>query len=267
MPHQRPLWHRVRRPFTAPATRSYLVVAAPRSGTGLLCEALRWHGLGRPQEYLGPESMPSYARRWGVGDPSSEPSARRAYRDRMLHAGTTANGVFGAKLLYVHLDPLLALAGAHPHADPLEVLGRFLPDPRIVHLRRGDKVRAAVSLVRAQESGRWARRRWQRRDRPRALDLASITRAHAEHHAEEERWDAVLSGRPGRVVVDFDELIVDPHGAVAAVADLLDVGPVRALPAVARWGLPAPQSDAHTEQAVRRWVDEVGGCVPCGHPA
>jgi trehalose 2-sulfotransferase len=108
----------------APVTpsRSYLVCATPRSGSTLVCQALKETGVaGRPEEYFEalehsgrprrPEeyfngvddpSILNQLQRRGVGEepmPRSPLWSRTAY-DRYLEwtmdQGTTPNGVFGA---------------------------------------------------------------------------------------------------------------------------------------------------------------------------
>jgi LPS sulfotransferase NodH len=46
-------------------TRSYLICATPRSGSTLLCEALRITGLaGNPDEYFGPMHVKRWNEEW-----------------------------------------------------------------------------------------------------------------------------------------------------------------------------------------------------------
>ena len=74
-----------------------------------------------------------------------------------MTAGTTPNGVFGAKVLWHHFEHLLVmLRHTEGHDLPdLELLRRTFPDLRYVFLTRRDKVRQAVSYDRAIRSGVW----------------------------------------------------------------------------------------------------------------
>src|SRR3954471_21691833 len=112
-------------------TLSYLICSTPRSGTTLLCEALTNTGIaGHPEEYYqhrrrtglprrpreyfeeGGET-PEIARILGtysrvdeelaVYDPRRFPSYRE-YLDWTIEAGTTPNGVFGAKVMWDYFN-------------------------------------------------------------------------------------------------------------------------------------------------------------------
>src|SRR4051794_22395246 len=117
--------------------RSYLVCATPRSGSTLLCRALAQTGVaGRPEEYFEarattgrpPEPRDYFNARKGTGTflaevdldsllgtdhpvpPAPEYSSLEGvsdYRDHIaatLDRGITPNGVFGAKIMWGHLD-------------------------------------------------------------------------------------------------------------------------------------------------------------------
>ena len=108
------------------ADRAYLVCATPRSGSTLVCQALRKTGVaGRPEEYfeallhsgrprrpeeyfvgLEDKSIRDHLGERNIGDdplPRSPLWSRTAY-DRylewVLETGTTPNGVFAAKLMW-----------------------------------------------------------------------------------------------------------------------------------------------------------------------
>ena len=163
---------------------SYLVCATPRSGSTLLCEALAATGVaGRPAEYF--ESM------YGTGLPRrptdyfeglrelpaasfladhlpAEGGEARAalaratsYRDYLtwvLDAGTTPNGVFGAKLMWGHVDHFVSyLRDLREHAGrPVpRMFEQIFPSLRYVRVLRRDKLRQAVSLWKALQTATW----------------------------------------------------------------------------------------------------------------
>jgi LPS sulfotransferase NodH len=164
--------------------RSYLVCATPRSGSTLVCHALGETGVaGRPEEYfeaLRHSGRPRRPEEYFVGaeDPSirdhlgeravgSEPQPRsplwsRAAYDRYLEwvfeAGTTANGVFGAKLMWGYFGDFVSLLRNVPaYRDiPLaELLPAVFPDLTLVRVVRANKVRQAVSLWKAVQTATW----------------------------------------------------------------------------------------------------------------
>jgi trehalose 2-sulfotransferase len=165
---------------------SYLICSTPRSGTTLLCEALRNTGLaGRPEEYF--QQLPETGRPrtphdyfadaedpellelvcWCAApadlDPLLEPSrfdTWRKYFDWALEQGTTANGVFGAKIMWAYLPGLVThLAAERPEpadTDPgADLLEHVLPSLRYVFVTRADRAAQAVSLWRALQTWRW----------------------------------------------------------------------------------------------------------------
>jgi LPS sulfotransferase NodH len=163
-------------------TTSYLVCATPRSGSTLLCEALKATGVaGCPEEYF--EALPTTgARRQprdyleglddpeaftliGTGDPHEHPAYSllhvKRYADHLERVrtwGTTPNGVFGAKLMWSQVADLALLAAEDPACRGLaraELLDRLFDEPRYVWVRRDDTVRQAVSLWRAMQTRFW----------------------------------------------------------------------------------------------------------------
>jgi LPS sulfotransferase NodH len=164
--------------------RSYLVCATPRSGSTLVCHALAETGVaGRPEEYFEalrhsgrPRRPEEYCR--GAEDPSirdhlgersiaTEPAPRsplwsRAaydrYLDWALDAGTTPNGVFGAKLMWGYLGDFVSLLRNVPRYRDLplaDLLPTVFPEVRFVRVIRANKLRQAVSLWKAVQTATW----------------------------------------------------------------------------------------------------------------
>src|SRR3954453_2018454 len=165
-------------------TSSYLVCATPRSGSTLVCQALKATGVaGRPEEYFESLEHSSRPRRPeeyfnGVDDPSilnqlqrrgisEEPQPRsplwsRTAYDRYLEwameQGTTPNGVFGAKLMWGYLGDFVSLLRNVPayRETPLaELLPAVFPDLTFIRVVRANKVRQAVSLWKAVQTATW----------------------------------------------------------------------------------------------------------------
>ncbi len=164
--------------------RSYLVCATPRSGSTLVCQALKATGVaGRPEEYFEALRHSGRPRRpeeyfEGVTDRSildhlgerglgEEPRQRsplwsRAAYDRYLEwamgVGTTANGIFGAKLMWGYFGDFVSLLRNVPAYQDLslaELLADVFPDLTFVRVVRANKVRQAVSLWKAVQTATW----------------------------------------------------------------------------------------------------------------
>lgn len=167
-----------------PPHTSYLVCATPRSGSTLLCEALAATAVaGRPAEYFeamydtglprrptdyfeGLRALPAAG---FLADqlPAEGGDAREAlrqaatYRDYLswvFAAGTTANGVFGAKLMWGHVDHFVSYLRDLPEHAGKSVSRLFadvFPGLQYVRVVRRDKVRQAVSLWKALQTAVW----------------------------------------------------------------------------------------------------------------
>ena len=165
--------------------RSYLVCSTPRSGSTLVCEALAQSGVaGRPEEYFEalrhsgrprkPEeyftgvsdaSILDHLSERVVGDdpPQRSPLWSRTAYDRYLEwvfaAGTTDNGVFGAKLMWGYLGDFVSLlrnVAAYRDLPLADLLPAVFPDVQFVRVVRANKVRQAVSLWKAVQTAAWS---------------------------------------------------------------------------------------------------------------
>jgi trehalose 2-sulfotransferase len=170
----------------ASTARSYLVCATPRSGSTLVCQALKETGVaGRPEEYFealehsgrprrpdeyfaGVEDRSILAhlgergRRWADDPEPRSPLWSRTAYDRYLEwameQGTTDNGVFGAKLMWGYLGDFVSLLRNIPEYRDLplaELLPAVFPGLTFVRVVRANKVRQAVSLWKAIQTATW----------------------------------------------------------------------------------------------------------------
>jgi LPS sulfotransferase NodH len=131
---------------------SYLIMATPRSGSYLLCEALINTNLaGRPTEYFGPMQTRTLMSKWGV-------SHYAAYLTRIIEEGTTPNGVFGAKLIWQFaedfIDHLREIPGYEKLPMP-QLLATIFPGLNYIWITRRDKVRQAISFWKALQTNGW----------------------------------------------------------------------------------------------------------------
>jgi trehalose 2-sulfotransferase len=164
--------------------RCYLVCATPRSGSTLLCEGLAQSGVaGCPDEYfeqLKETGLPRRPREyfWGLRSPevvrllppdaqldrelARNPDWSRddysRHFEAAVKAGTTENGVFGAKLMWAYFGDFLELMRGIPRFAGMgdgSLLAAAFPNVRYVFVSRNDKVRQAVSLWRALQTLVW----------------------------------------------------------------------------------------------------------------
>lgn len=185
----------------------YLVCATERSGSTLLCEGLAASGVaGRPQEYfeaLRATGLPRQPREYfeECSDPSlggrlppveTGPAAGEAGEVLLARAreeGTSPNGVFGAKIMWGHLDDFLARFGplAPPrHPARRRRLEELFPGVRFVRVVRRDKVRQAISLWKAIQTAGW--RAEEEADRRPVYDRAALDHLIRRQFQHEREW-------------------------------------------------------------------------------
>jgi trehalose 2-sulfotransferase len=170
----------------AAAHTSYLICSTPRTGSSLLCDALTGTGVaGRPEEYFQFRARTGYPRRpqeyfEGADDPEifdilgprtrvEEDEARydpsrferyEQYLEWAVRAGTTPNGVFGAKVMWGYFNGFVTgLRWALPRRQRLavpELVQSVFPNLTYIAVSRRDKVRQAVSLWRALQTWSWS---------------------------------------------------------------------------------------------------------------
>ncbi len=133
--------------------KSYLICATPRSGSFLLCEALKNTSLaGRPEEYFWREDEPFWKERWSA-------STYADYVSGAIQEGTTPNGIFGAKVMWGYFDDFVSKLRTIAGYETLPVsklLATTFPDLHYIWITRRDKVRQAISHVKALQSNVWA---------------------------------------------------------------------------------------------------------------
>jgi LPS sulfotransferase NodH len=282
--------------------RSYIVCATPRSGSTLVCHALNETGVaGRPEEYfealrhsgrprrpeeyfLGIEdqSIRDHLGERGIGSdpPPRSPLWSRAAYDRYLEwafeAGTTANGVFGAKLMWGYFGDFVSLVRNIPeYRDvPLaDLLSEVFPELTFVRIVRANKVRQAVSLWKAVQTATW------REDQASAGAAYSVEdegsppyRSFIEEHRpqlrfhygaidhllkhlliEEASWDAFFehSGiKP--VLVLYENFAADYETSTLNLLDRLDLAPPEGFDFEPRM---KKQSDAINDDWTKRYSE------------
>jgi LPS sulfotransferase NodH len=230
---------------TAPA---YLVCATQRSGSTLLCEALKGTGVaGNPLEFFegrpstgGPPQPLDYLE--GIGDPyvtgllaDAPPPPAPPYSDlrglsweehleRSRRDGRTPNGVFAAKVMWNQLADIAELSG-RPE-EPHELLEGLFAPTHWVWVRRRDVLRQAVSLWRALQTQTW-------RDAGGAEPTAVYSRAAIAHLTtlladQDAAWGAFFADRGIRpLALVYEDYARDVGAAVDAVLLHLGLEPGR----------------------------------------
>jgi len=136
--------------------KSYIICAIPRSGSYLLCEALTNTGLaGRPAEFFSQGLEQRLFDHWQLTKEEYQ-----QYLAKIFGIGTTPNGVFGIKIIWLTLeeclDKLRTLPGC-AHKEDAELFSTLFPDLQYIAITRRDKLRQAISYSRALQTNEWVR--------------------------------------------------------------------------------------------------------------
>jgi LPS sulfotransferase NodH len=240
-----------------------LICHTLRSGSTLLCDALSSTGVaGYAEEYF-PELSPAGELYVTTGAALKDPNTWRSdwratpfekCMERVLASGTTPNGVFASKVKWLNMPYFSDALGAPAERGGLllaECLDNLLPNLRYVWVTRRDKVRQAVSLVRAQQSTEWKAMSAQR---PRSnsveynfhvIDLALRRMVNEECAWEEYFTQAGIT--PFSVV--YEDLVRKYEPTVRQLLDHLGLG----LPP--EYVFPGPRLHKQADAISDEWVE------------
>ena len=198
---------------------SYFICGTPRSGSWLLAGLLASTGVaGRPHEWFWRDTEEANRRAWGI----------LSFSDYVAHvhdAGTTSNGVFGSKLMWVYLEDLLSrLRELGDISSDGSLIERHFPRPRFVWVRRESVAAQAVSWAKAIQTGHWYH--WDTREPHGALaynreQIDALAREAAAGDAAWREWFAANEIQP--FAVRFEDLVADTVGVASAVLGFLGV--------------------------------------------
>ena len=177
--------------------------------------------------------MAALQRRWGVDELGD-------YLRELLARKTSPNGVFGTKAHWGQYQPLFG------ESDPRTLF----PALRVVFITRRDRLRQAVSWVRALQTLKWVTPVGPRVERPEVFDHEHITQKLGRIDREEEVWESLFDRHgiePHRVV--YEDFVEAQEATVRAVLDALDVD------APADLHLPPPALDRQADQLSDEWVE------------
>jgi trehalose 2-sulfotransferase len=196
---------------------SYLICATPRTGSSLLCGLLdSTEVAGHPESWFRQPDEPQWAARWGIASSLDGSFSYADYFRAAVTAGSTANGVSAARIMWGTMDEITAhLAPLYPAQAGSDsgLLSAAFGRTRFVYLRRVDVVAQAVSLLRAEQTGVWfetAHDRQEPQGEP-GFDFDQVrerVRLIENHNAAWEQWFAAAGIRPH--LVRYEELDADP---------------------------------------------------------
>jgi LPS sulfotransferase NodH len=189
-----------------------------------------------------------------------------AYHRAITERWTTSNGVFSAKIMWRHLDAIQKWVSDDPNGaaflrqTPWETVTALHPTPMVVHVTRRDKVRQAVSMVRAKQSGVYTTVHLDKGERKIASD-GEYDFHHLRYHVEkftkeDEAWVALFKNYnvPVQTIV-FEEFIKDPQNHTVSLLRALG------FPEPEHWHWPSilirPQSDPASAEWAARYHEDL----------
>lgn len=183
-----------------PVRSSYIVCAAPRTGSNLLCFSLAQQDVGVPIEYL------NLFNNAAAQDFYSEVTLRDFQKDitnriigeaivseylpKLIQSRTTANGFFGMKVFVHHF---LRLFG---HTDLSKLTSIIPTPPKIIHLRRENLIKMTVSFILAQNNQRWHSEMSSDQARETVYDFEYFFETMKALNEVQNNWNSILSIYP-----------------------------------------------------------------------
>lgn len=206
--------------MTGPRT-SVFICGVQRSGTWLLSHLLHSSGaVGYPGEFFLPDDARRFREKWRV-------SRFEDYLARVFEVGTSANGVFAAKLMWNYFDEFMfeirRLRGDYERPD-LEVISDVFPAPRFVFIRREDVVAQAVSWSKAAQTGQYAAHQVKTGEAVFDFDhIDGLRELVLVQNGAWERWFATHEVEPFDVT--YEQFCADQVGVTMRTLSFLDLDP------------------------------------------
>jgi trehalose 2-sulfotransferase len=227
---------------------SYVLCGTPRTGSTLLCSLLSSTGvLGRPESYFREPDEVAWAARFGLATEGGHVRDYRAFVKAALSAGTSSNGVFGARIMWGSLDRMMEGLGQTPGKSDLLTLEEALGPLTFVHLRREDIAAQAVSWCRAEQTGYWQQGDVIAQEPHRDIaQMRLLMETIRKHNAAWQAWFDAQGVEPHAVT--YEELVGDRRRVIQDIAAKLEIE----LPNDWR---PQPPHPKQADELSRAWTD------------
>jgi LPS sulfotransferase NodH len=195
--------------------KTIIICTLPRTGSSFLAERLRLTGvMGRPREYFHPNQRAQLTTTFEV--PADD---IKRYAAEIIERRSSPNGVVSAKLMVTHLRDLVSHRLVEPPAlrSVIELFGS-VADATVIRLLRRDKVRQAISLVRARQTGEWSSLTAATHESP-EYDADEIERTIVRLVKLEGLWDVELAaaGLVPALDVIYEDMTADVESVVREV--------------------------------------------------
>lgn len=187
-------------------TRKTLIIASTvRSGSHMLGHALHETGaFGFPLEYANTKNLNQWKQKFGISDTAE-------VMQKLMQRRTSANGVFGIKLHYCHLETL----GGFSRIKSL------FPNPHFVLLTRQDVMSQAVSLAVAKQTGAWISK--QEKQKQPEYRFEDIDNGLRRILFENSSWKYTLSASGAKYMdLNFNDVKSNTANTILRIADMME---------------------------------------------
>lgn len=232
----------------------YLVCTTPRSGSTYLCHLLGRTGALGMQPY--DERRFEYCKRFvQQGGPSARDGRLVTVFEDAFVESATPNGVAGFKVMWEHLDRVIAALAHSGAGSRAELERRLASETRFIRLRRRDELSQAVSWNRALQSDGWHYLAEQKFEGRYVYDFPGIALGIRRVRRAERAWRRFFE-RAGvePLTLYYEDYLEDVPGAVQRIAAYLGVelaAPVDASPGTLRI-----QRDERNAEWARRYRED-----------
>jgi trehalose 2-sulfotransferase len=193
-------------PPNPPIRLSIAVACEERTGSEWLCQLMAATGkLGRPSEYFNGDWFRKF-----IPDYPEDVAGEIHVAHRV---GVSSNGVFSLKLHPRHFDKIV-------HAG--EDLADAVPNVRFIRLSRRDHLGQAISMMRAQQTGRF--HEYRRPANAERYDTTELDQVLAEIISSSARWTRYFA-RNGiePLQIYYEDFCADPVGTVRQIGRVAGV--------------------------------------------
>jgi LPS sulfotransferase NodH len=131
--------------------KTVFIVSLPRTGSSLLSADMRsTNALGEPREWFLPQRIKNLSEKWELAGGDLD-----GYIAELRKRKSTDNGVVAVKLMVAHLGQMHDMGLLPATRRFRALLDRFDEEPLVIRLLRADKLRQAISLLKARQTGKW----------------------------------------------------------------------------------------------------------------
>ncbi len=231
---------------------SYLICTTHRSGSFLLCDTLTATDLaGRPSEYFLPQNEKEWSEKRGA-------STYDEYLSKVVAETSSPNGVFGSKMMFEYFGDSLAKLRALPRfadeeIDDASLLCRVFPNLKYIWLTRTNKLRQAVSYLRAWQSQSWATNQEPLRSPEYSFELLDMVLSKIV--LQEVGWQEFFAANSiVPFVVTYEDFVPHQELTIGRILDFLEIPYPETL--VSRAQTARRQADEITEEWVHRFITD-----------